>query len=78
MEEDESRETHNDEDPFTRMMFGSGNPGNRNTENDLLQPSGLDFEELMVNIDALVESAKNLKPLFQKVFPVIEKLWKKE
>jgi hypothetical protein len=75
MDEDESRESQAAEDPFDMMMFGSRN---KNTETENLPPSSsVDYEELMENIDALFDSAKKLKPLFHKVFPVIEQLWKK-
>ena len=74
MEEDKKRDSKVTEDPFSRMMFGSKS---KVEETQDQQPS-LDFEELMVNIDSLIESAQNLKPLFHKVFPIIEQLWKKE
>jgi hypothetical protein len=71
--EDVKKDNQVKADPFTRMMFGSRN---EDKETMYHQPS-LDFEELMVSIDTLIDSAKNLKPLFQKVLPVIEQLWKK-
>ncbi len=74
MEEDKNRDSKAARDPFSRMMFGSKS---KLEDNQDQQPS-LDYEELMVNIDSLIESAQNLKPLFHKVFPIIEQLWKKE
>jgi hypothetical protein len=77
MEEDEKRENHFSEDPFTRMMFGS-RAMNPNIENQPDQSSSIDYEELMANIDSLVDSARSLKPFFQKFYPMIEHLWKKK
>ncbi|MCQ6280970.1 hypothetical protein [Bacillus sp. EB600] len=74
MEEDKKSDGKVAEDPFSRMMFGSKSE----VEENQVQQASLDYEELMVNIDSLIESAQNLKPLFHKVFPIIEQLWKKE
>ncbi|MDP4172126.1 MAG: hypothetical protein Q8906_16060 [Bacillota bacterium] len=66
-------------DPFTRFMFGPGrNEDVENTE-DLRQHKGdtINFEELMTNFDALMDSAGKLKPLLQKVYPFVEQIWKK-
>jgi hypothetical protein len=77
MEEDEKRGNHSSEDPFTKMMFGSRGV-DTNIDNQLEQNSSIDYEELMDSIDQLVESAKSLKPYFQKLYPMIEQLWKKK
>ncbi len=70
-------------DRFSSLMFGPGR-GRRQREHihrqdgeNYQQQSGVDYVELMGHIDALYESVQGLKPLFQKVYPVIEQLWKK-
>lgn len=79
MEEEEKDSNHHHEDPFTRMMFGSRGQ----MEDQQQQPSGktpgtsIDLDELMTNLDTLIESAKNLKPVFQKALPTLEKIWNK-
>lgn len=75
MEDNENKENHSSEDPVDMMMFGSRS---REKENVIQQESAIDFNELMVNIDKLVESTKNLKPLFHKFYPIIQQWWKKE
>jgi hypothetical protein len=77
MEEDEKRENQFSEDPFTKMMFGSRAVDTNNDHNPK-QDSSIDYEELMNSIDQLFESAKSLKPYFQKFYPMIEQLWKKK
>lgn len=77
MEEDEKRGDHFSGDPFTRMMFGS-RAMDKNMENQPDQNSSNDYEELMNSIDQLVESAISLKPYFQKIYPMLEQLWKKK
>lgn len=57
------------------MMFGSRSSG---PEKEPQQSSSIDYDDLMTNIDNLVESAKSLKPLFHKIYPIIEQLWKKD
>lgn len=76
MENEDNKSRHAAEDPFTTMMFGRRNSVNTENENEQ-QSYTINYEELMVNIDKLVESAQNLKPLFHKVYPMIEQLWKK-
>jgi hypothetical protein len=78
MEEDNKKQ--DDRDRFTRLMFGSGGGNEKKVTQPTTDPSqaSIDFDELMVNIDSLVESAKNLKPLFQKVYPLVEQIWKKK
>jgi hypothetical protein len=77
MEEDEKQGNHFSKDPFTRMMFGSRSV-DTNIEKQPEQNSSIDYEELMNSIDQLVESAKSLKPYFQKIYPMLEQLWKKK
>jgi hypothetical protein len=79
MDEEKQEESHYTEDPFSRMMFGSrANVTENVNQNDHQQNSSIDFDELMTNIDNLVESARGLKPLFHKIYPIIEQLWKKD
>lgn len=67
-------------DPFTALMFGSRatDRHGRQIHQPAAQEQGINYEELMLNIDKLMESAKGLKPLFQKIYPVIEQFWKKK
>ncbi|MED1470210.1 MULTISPECIES: hypothetical protein [Bacillus] len=65
---------------FDQFMFG---PGQRRQEQ--LQPpetnysqNYIDYGELIVHLDTLVDSARNLKPLFQNIYPFIEQFWKKK
>ncbi len=72
MEEDPVS-TLQEEDYFTRFMFGR----RKIPENSVQQP-GIDYEELMNNIDTLVESTRQLKPLFQHVYPKVLQLFQKK
>jgi hypothetical protein len=74
--EEERRGRRPSEDPFNMMMFGSRIK--EPEQEEIQQHPTLDYEEIMVNIDKLFESAQNLKPLFSKIYPMIEQLWKKE
>ena len=70
-----------DSDHFTDFMFGS-----RKREQPLIPeshepatgPSYIDYEQLMVSFDMLMESIQNLKPLFHKFKPFVEQIWKKK
>lgn len=87
----ESRETEIEEeqwqhqDPFTALMFGTRRPpppirdmqNNQPWRNQMTYQPAIDYEAIMVNIDTLIESVRGLKPLFQQIYPHIEKLWKK-
>lgn len=66
-----------EEDYFSRFMFGGRR---RSSEESIQQPSepSIDYDELMVNIDTLVESARNLKPLFKHVYPAVSQFLKKK
>lgn len=79
MDENKNSREQNYVDPFNRLMFGeNGQTEERNQhEADHSSNSSLDLDELMANIDTLIESAKNLKPVFQKALPKIERLWQK-
>lgn len=72
------------EDHFDRFMFGpargkqQGNPHLRHQGRNQPEQPNIDVDQLMMNIDTLVESVQNLRPLFQKVYPYIEQIWKKK
>ncbi|PLS02936.1 hypothetical protein [Neobacillus cucumis] len=70
------------EDRFNSLMFGPSrnNKGQRphHGEESRQNQSTIDYEELMMNIDSLVDSVRGLKPLFNKVYPHIQQLWKKK
>lgn len=79
--EDDKQINQEKTDRFTSLMFGSGRGQPKQTnqpEEPLQQQSTIDYEELMGNIDSLMESLKGIKPLFQKVYPFIEQIWKKK
>jgi len=80
-ENQEEREEQIKEDRFNSLMFGprSDNNGQRPQHHSApKQDSSIDYEALMTNIDTLVDSVRGLKPLFNKVYPFIEQLWKKK
>jgi hypothetical protein len=80
MEEDQNSTKKKAEDRFTDLMFGSRRDNDPDEETEMKrenQPS-IDYGELMIHFDSLMESAKNLKPLFQKVIPFVEQIWKKK
>ncbi|PFO06202.1 hypothetical protein COJ85_07640 [Bacillus sp. AFS076308] len=77
----EEREEQIKADRFTSLMFGprTDNNGQRSQHHsEPKQDSSIDYEALMTNIDTLVDSVRGLKPLFNKVYPFIEQLWKKK
>lgn len=74
--EGENKTKQNTGDPFTQLMFGS----RRTPEEVDKQPANgpdLDYDELMNNIGTLMDSVSNLKPVFQKVLPIVRQMWKK-
>ncbi|WML43370.1 hypothetical protein [Neobacillus sp. PS3-40] len=80
MEEDQNITKKKGEDRFSDLMFGSRRDNDPDEEPEMKrenQPS-IDYGELMIHFDSLMESAKNLKPLFQKVIPFVEQIWKKK
>jgi hypothetical protein len=80
-----SIETGKNEHPFDRLMFGSSRNKQHTddekkatetpTEGNLLNQVNL--EEIMMHIDSLVGSAKQLKPMFSKIKPLFEQFLKK-
>lgn len=70
----ESRnEVQRDEDQFAAFMFGP-----RRKRAASVQQPVFDYNEFMVNIDLLMDSMQNLKPLFQQVYPKITQLFSKK
>lgn len=67
-----------EEDHFSRFMFGS----RRYSKEEKIAPEpvqpAIDYGELMIHIDALVESAQNLKPLVQHLYPKVLQFLKKK
>ncbi|MDR7000815.1 hypothetical protein [Neobacillus niacini] len=65
---------------FDQFMFGTGQRGQEPFQppETNYPPNYIDYGELIVHLDTLVESARNLKPLFEKVYPFIEQFWKKK
>ncbi|WP_160724683.1 hypothetical protein [Bacillus sp. USDA818B3_A] len=70
------------EDRFTSLMFGPRRDQDEKRSHHREEPkhssSTIDYEELMINIDNLVESFRGLKPLFSKVMPYVQQFWKKK
>jgi hypothetical protein len=84
---EDRQDTENDkeweeQDRFTSLMFGPRreNRGNISQHSEELRTNhpSIDYEELMTNIDTLLDSFHGLKPLFSKVYPHIQQLWKKK
>lgn len=78
MDEVHNREERGTEDRFSRFMFGRsrevGQSEHQSVESS--PPPAIDYEKIMNDFDSLIESARNLKPLFQKVYPLVREIWK--
>ncbi|MGG1396338.1 hypothetical protein ABE288_00335 [Bacillus salipaludis] len=81
MDENLQEEVRDHGNMFDQFMFG---PGQRKQE-QLQSPETnysqnyIDYGELIVHLDTLVDSARNLKPLFQKIYPfIVEQFLKKK
>jgi hypothetical protein len=75
------QEERRHEDRFTDFMFGQRRGHHQRIEpQQEINPNQnyIDYEQLMFHIDSLIESTKNLKPLFQKFQPYVEQIWKKK
>lgn len=76
------REEQTKADRFTSLMFGPRRDSDGQRSQQHLEPkqnqSAIDYEALMMNIDTLLDSVRGMKPLFSKVYPFIEQLWKKK
>jgi hypothetical protein len=79
MEEDKRGKEHKD-DPFNRLMFGPRREENRtlHQESPEREKSSHNFDGLLENFGSLMDSAQNLKPLFNKVYPLVERFLKKK
>lgn len=84
-EDREGSEKHKEweaEDRFTSFMFGPRKASKGNSPQHHEEPrnnqSTIDYEKLMTNIDTLLDSFRGLKPLFSKVSPYIQQIWKKK
>lgn len=73
-------EERKDGDRFNRFMFGEGRVHQQETIKDSRKsnPSSPNIGVILENIDVLMESAQNLKPLINKVYPLVERFWKKK
>jgi hypothetical protein len=78
MDEDKQNNEVLPEDRFARFMFGGKREHRSGQQTPTNNQSSIDYETLLENIDILMESAQNLKPVFKKVYPFIEQLWKKK
>jgi hypothetical protein len=83
MDDKEQSKQHNEQfDRFSRLMFGSFPPrshqshDNTPVQNESSSQQGLDFMQLMQNIDTLVASFDQLKPLMKKITSLIDMLKK--
>jgi hypothetical protein len=72
------------EDRFTEFMFGPQrqkrpNPRETMPHQQHYPQNGLyiDYERLFNSLDTLWESSRNLKPLFSRFMPFLQKFWKK-
>lgn len=68
------------EDPFRRFMFGPRRQLTESKAQDFRSNNAgdqIDYMLLMENIDMLLDSAKQLKPLLNKITPIINQFIKK-
>jgi hypothetical protein len=82
MEEQPKGNEHNNRshDRFSSLMFGPRKPVERmaKKEESKSNESSIDISGLIENYDKLMDSVQNLKPLFSKAYPIVEKFWKKK
>ena len=82
MEEQPKGNEHNQNphDRFSSLMFGLVRMLNVLYQRKNLKPneSSIDITGLIENYDKLMDSVQNLKPLFKKAYPIVEKFWKKK
>ena len=82
MEDKEQSKQHNNEqfDRFSRLMFGAFPPRSHQSHdspsvrNESSPQQGLDFMQLMQNIDTLMSSFDQLKPLMKKITSLVDML----
>lgn len=67
-------------DRFTQLMFGTGASERKREEAPQSQglTNNVNYEEIMKSIDLLMDSAKQLKPLFNNISPMITKFFNKK
>jgi hypothetical protein len=80
MEKERSHRNQNQDDRFSRMMFGDKRNGMRSDHHNVPESNqnSIDFESIIENIVKLKDSSQNLKPLFQMVYPFVEPFLKKK
>ncbi|NYE05508.1 hypothetical protein F4694_002261 [Bacillus niacini] len=68
------------DDRFSRMMFGDRREsiGSKHHNQTQFNPTSLDIESILDNINKLRDSSQNLKPLLQMVYPFVEGFIKKK
>ncbi|MFJ7832111.1 hypothetical protein ACQKL0_15890 [Peribacillus sp. NPDC097264] len=66
----------NQDDPFSKMMFGTRN--NEPEEEPEKEETQIDYMQLMASVETLVGLYDQFKPTIQKVNPIISKMLKKE
>jgi hypothetical protein len=80
-QEEQNHQDARHEDRFTDFMFGQrrGHPQKNEPKHELnTHQNNIDYEQLFVHFDTLMESTRNLKPLFLKFYPFVERIWKKK
>ncbi len=67
-------------DRFSSLMFGPRKNVEHIIQKEELKPneSSFDIAGLMENYEKLMDSVQNLKPIFRKAYPIVEKFWKKK
>lgn len=80
MDEEVQNKERNDGDRFNRFMFGPGRIQHHETKKEKNQSSSSspDIGAILENVDSLMKSAQNLKPLINKVYPLVERMWKRK
>ena len=82
VDDQEQTKQHNEQfDRFSRLMFGPFPPRSRQSrdasvQNESSSEQGLDFSQLMQNIDTLISSFDQLKPLMKKITSFVNMLKK--
>ncbi|WP_342430253.1 hypothetical protein [Neobacillus sp. FSL H8-0543] len=67
-------------DRFSSLMFGPSKNVERMVNKEEARPneSSIDIAGLIENYDKLMNSIQNLKPIFNKAYPFVERFWKKK
>jgi hypothetical protein len=78
---EEQKQHDKQQDRFSRLMFGSFPPSRQSNDNPSMQqdgpsPQGPDFMQLFENVDKLVASFDQLKPLMKKITSIVNMLKK--